>query len=198
MKKLLFALVVLALCSSVAMASVPDPGNSSVTPDYNNGVILVPYPGAPAVPYGASVLTVTVKNSANNPIAGALVEVTFHADIALCTSFVPTATTNASGMAEIILAGAGCVHNTANAAVVRANGIIIRSFLNAKSPANSSAAGNSPESSVNLSSLGAFVDAYNGFADGPCTQLINAGSTGIGDMSIVLDGYIEAYSCTLQ
>ncbi len=196
MKKLLYALVVLALCSSVAMASVPSPENSSVATDFNNGVILVPHDGRSA-PYAASVLTITVKNSANNPIEGALVEVTLHGNIALCTSFVPTAVTDASGVAQITLAGAGCVHNTANAAVVRANGVIIRTFANAKSPANMDPDGNSPTASVGLQALTVFQDAFNAAYPGSCTDITNNNETGLGDLTIVVDCFNVAYECTL-
>ena len=68
MKKLLSALFVLALCSSVAMATVPDPSNCEVTPDLNNGVLICP--DNPVLLNGTT-YTITVRNADNNPIPNA-------------------------------------------------------------------------------------------------------------------------------
>jgi hypothetical protein len=73
MKKLLSALFLLALCSSLAMATVPDPSKCSVTPDYNGGCLI-----APGV-IGGTTLSITVRNSSNNPINNAVVTVSLNA-----------------------------------------------------------------------------------------------------------------------
>ncbi len=198
MKKLLSALFVLALCSSVAMASVPDPSNCEVTPDQNNGVMVCPDGNFPT-PLPASVITVTVRNSANNPIEGAIVEVDFHSNIEICTSFENGVLTNASGVAQLTLAAAGCVHNVPNAAVVRANGIIIRTFNFVKSPANGSATDNAPLNTVGTAALVAFGGAFNGVTTNPiCMDLDNDGAVAVSDLVPFGVAYNRAYSCTLD
>ena len=67
MKKLLSALFLLALCSSLAMATVPDETKCTVTPDLNGGCLI-----APGTLTGTT-LTITVRNSSNNPIPNAAV-----------------------------------------------------------------------------------------------------------------------------
>ncbi len=198
MKKLLSALFVLALCSSVAMASVPDPSNCTVTPDLNNGVVVCPDGNFPT-PLPASVMTVTVRNSANNPIEGATVEVDLHSSIALCTSFVNNAITNASGVAQITLAAAGCVHNVQNAVIVRANGIIIRTFTYVKSPANGSASDNLPLPLIDGSAFVPFAASFNGVEPNfVCMDFDNDGSCDGGDLVIMALAFNRAYGCTLE
>lgn len=198
MKKLLSALFVLALCSSVAMASVPDPSNCEVTNIINNGVLVVPDQSGVSGPYGPTILGVTVRNSANNPIPNAIVEVDLHSNIALCSSFVNTATTNANGFAQITLAAAGCVHNTASAAVIRANGLIIRTVANVKSPANGQPDANLPLNEVGLAAAVVFSDAFNGVSPQfQCMDMTNSGECGIGDAIFFSDCFNAAYSCTL-
>lgn len=198
MKKLLSALFVLALCSSVAMASVPDPVNSSVAPIFNNGLVLCPDGNFPT-PHPSGVITVTVKNSANNPIAGAVIEVDFHSDIAICDSFFAQfpVLTNASGEAQVVLAAAGCVNNVTNAAVIRANGIPIETVRNLKSPANGSASENAPLQNVGSAALVPFANSWLGAEPVfHCADYDNSGDMGSPDLVIFATAFLRAYGCT--
>jgi hypothetical protein len=195
MKKLLSALFVLALCSSVAMATVPDPSNCEVTPDLNNGVLICP--DNPVLLNGTT-YTITVRNASNNPIPNAAVVFELGAEIAVCTTFVDNATTDANGVATIILRGAGCIHNQANAAVVKANGIVIKTFNYVKSPANGGTTTNAPLESVDTSALVAFADTFNDVVpSGTCHDYDNSGNCDTGDLPFFGDAFSNANSCDL-
>jgi hypothetical protein len=191
MKKLLSALFVLALCSSVAFATVPDPSKCTVVPaDALNGVVLCPdSPSAIA----ATNYTITVKNTSGNPISGASVVIEFPAptNIRFCTTAVNTGTTNASGVCVITLRGGGCQRTSGStyAAVVKANGVVLRSYYNAKSPDYD---GVGPNGLVNLSDLLAFRGAVG------CHDYDNSGTMTLSDTLIFAPGYSPAHSCTLQ
>jgi hypothetical protein len=194
MKKLLSALFVLALCSSVAMATVPDPSNCEVTPDLNNGVLICP--DNPALLNGTT-YTITVRNADNNPIPNAAVVFELDVNVGICTTFVDNATTDANGVATIILRGAGCISNQANAAVVKANGIIIKSFNNVKSPANGAPDFNAPLEAVDTSALVAFADTFNGIAFGDCHDYDNTGTCDAGDLPFFGDAFSNFNNCDL-
>jgi hypothetical protein len=195
MKKLLSALFVLALCSSVAMATVPDPSNCEVSPDLNNGVLICP--DQPVLLNGTT-YTITVRNSSNNPIPNAAVLFELGSEIAVCTTYVDNTTTNASGIATIILRGAGCIDNQANAAVVKANGIVIKTFNYVKSPANGAHDFSAPLASVDTSALVAFADEFNDVVpDGVCHDYDNNGNCDTGDLPFFGDAFSNANNCTL-
>ncbi len=186
MKKLLSALFVLALCSSVAFATVPDPTKCSVTPaDALNGLVLAP--DSPA-PIPASVYTVTVRNADNNPIPNAAVEFLFGTGIRICTTAQHTGTTNTLGQVVITLRGGGCATG-AGAATVKANGITIRPYVNAKSPDYDGAVGNGI---VNL------ADFVNYGAGNACHDYNNDGLVNLSDLVLFASAYSPQHSCTLQ
>lgn len=193
MKKLLSALFVLALCSSVAFATVPDPSKCSVSPADNlNGVVLCPdSPGAIA----ATIYTITVKNSSGAAIPNASVAVEFPAptNIRVCTTAVHTGTTNGSGISVITLKGGGCqrttVGGTVYAAVVKANGVAIRSYYNSKSPDYDCVG---PNGIVNLQDLLCYRNPVVG-----CHDYDNNGSMNLSDTLIFAPAYSPLHSCTL-
>lgn len=186
MKKLLSALFVLALCSSVAMATVPDPTKCSVSPaDVLLGVVLSP--DSPA-PIPASVYTVTVRNADNNPINGAAVEFLFATGIRVCTTAVHTGSTNSQGIVTITLRGGGCVTGS-GACRVKANGVEIRNFVNAKSPDYDGAAANGV---VNLS------DLVNYGTGNLCHDYDNNGAVNLSDLVLFASAYAPQHTCTLQ
>lgn len=193
MKKLLSALFVLALCSSVAFATVPDPSKCTVVPADNLlGVVLCP--DAPA-PISATIYTITVKNSASNPIANASVAVEFPVptNIKNCTTAVNTGTTNAQGICVLTLRGGGCQHTSGSvyAALVKANGVVIRSYYNAKSPDFD---GVGPNGIVNLQDLLVFRQAY---PTDVCHDYDNNASKNLGDTLIFAPAYSPQHTCTL-
>jgi hypothetical protein len=103
------------LLAAIASANVPDPTNSSTPSFIDVGGIQ----GANGLPDAAITFSVTVRDFANNPIAGSFVEVNFIQcdDTKLCTINVAgqtrdcankaiRATTNASGVATVKVLGA--------------------------------------------------------------------------------------------
>lgn len=187
MKKLLSALVVLALASTAAVANVPCPEFCTVSPaDALNGLVLAP--NSPS-PIPASVYTVTVRNCDQNPIAGAAVVFEFGAGIDICTTAVHSGTTNGSGQAIVTLAGGGCLDGVANAGVVKANGLPIRTYVNVKSPDYDGAGA---DGVVNI------VDLVNFTADDACHDYDNDNDVDISDLVIFASGYLPLHSCTLQ
>jgi hypothetical protein len=161
MKKLLSALFLLALCSSLAGASVPDPLNCTVGPLM--GDPLVPSSQvaflSPAPILGTSI-TITVRNNANVVIPNASVSVTFNTEIGVCSSAVHTGTTNTLGQCFLTLKGGGCQTGIAAACVIRANGISIRELLNVRSPDNEAHDVSLPDGTVTTPDLSAFGDEF--------------------------------------
>lgn len=193
MKKLLAALFVLALCSSIAMGTVPDPDKCTVVPNLNDGVLICP--GNPA-PINGTTYTVTVRNSNNDPIPDASVEFQFNANIVICDDAVHTVTANSSGVAIVTLKGGGCVQNTGGACVVKANGVLIESFANCKSPDNGTNHTSSGNGNVGIEDLVAFGDEFNGTQD-DCHDYDNTMSTDVSDLPFFGDAFSAANSCTL-
>lgn len=177
MKKALLALIGLALSSSVVLADVPDPAQCSVTPsDALNGVIVCPnIPSA----LTESINTITVKNSSGAPIANASTVVLLTASNPACPAALLTGTTNASGVVTITIAASGCADGIPSACVVKANGVTIRSFVNAKSPDYDGAGGNGL---VNLSDLIAFANEFNGINVPGCHDYTNDNLTNLSDL----------------
>jgi hypothetical protein len=191
MKKVLFTLLALALCSSMAMAEVPDAGKCSVLPADNlNGLVLAP--NLPA-PIPASINQITVRNSSNNPISNASVVITLGAGNVLCGTTVLTGTTNASGQVTITLGGGGCEHNTPLSGIVKANGVTIRSYSNVKSPDFDGAGGNR---TVQLGDLISFSNQFLGTDPSECHDYDNDGNTGLGDLIIFSPTFTNPNSCT--
>jgi len=185
MKKLLYSLVALALCSGLAMATVPDPTNCQVVPCDNLGPVgiggVVVCPGTPTA-ISASNVTVTVKNAAGNVIPNASIQVTFGAPvIAPCpTHPLPwTGTASGAGVWSSVFNAGGCL-NLANACVITANGVVIRSYSNVKSPDWDGAAGNLQ---VQANDFSTFLTAYHAGAAG-CSDYDNNGGCDLGDFII--------------
>jgi len=184
MKKLLSSLLALALFASVAAATVPDPPKCTVSPcDALNGVVLAP--DLPA-PIPASIVTLTIRNSSNNPIPNAAVNVSFGSGLCFCQSMVYNTTTNAQGVATMTLRGGGCLNGVSGAAVFRANGVIVRSYNNAKSPDWAPGC----DLVVNLGDLIRFAPRTD-----LCFDFDNGGAVDLGDLIIFTSGYTPAHSC---
>lgn len=185
MKKLLSSLLALALCSSVALATVPDPPKCTVDPtDALNGVVLCPDQPAP-IP--ASIISMVIRNSSNNPIPNAAVNIAFASGLCFCQSMVFNTTTNALGQATLTLRGGGCV-NATGAAVIRANGVIVRSYDHAKSPDWDGAGCNL---AVDLSDLIRFTTSPPDL----CFDFDNDGDKDLSDTILFTSGYTPAHSC---
>lgn len=184
MKKLLSALIALALCSSVAMATVPDPPKCTVAPcDALGGVVLCPDTPAPIL---SSIVNLVIRNSSNNPINNAAVNIAFGTGLCFCQSMVYNTNTNSSGQATLTLRGGGCLRGVADAVVIRANGVIVRTYLNAKSPDWAPGC----DLRVNLSDVIRFTPRTD-----LCFDFDNNGNVDLGDLIIFTSGYTPAHSC---
>lgn len=186
MKKLLSALFVLALCSTMAFATVPYPPYCVVSPcDALNGVVLCPDNPAP-IP--ASIVNMTIRNQSNNVIPTASVNITFGAGpFCFCNTMQYNTTTNANGYAQLVLRGGGCLNNVDQAAVIRANGTVVRNYRNAKSPDWDGANGSCV---VNLSD---YV-RYN--THDLCHDYNNDGLVNLSDLVLFTSGFSPGHSCT--
>jgi hypothetical protein len=190
MKKVLWALVGVALCGSAALAEVPDPANCTVQPaDALNGLVLAPLD---PTPLPATVNTITVRNSANAPIASANVTVEVSANNSLCASTVLAGTTNGSGVTVITLGGGGCAHNVTLSGLVKANGVTIRAYENVKSPDYDGASG---DLQVNLADLVKFSNEFLGSDPAECHDYDNATGTDLGDLIIFSPAFVNPNSC---
>jgi hypothetical protein len=187
MKKLLSALFALALCSTAAFATVPWAANCVISPcDALNGVVSCPDTPAP-IP--ASIVTLTIRNQANNPIVGAAVNLTLGAGpLCICNTMVFNTTTIGGGIATMTMRFGGCIMGVADAAVFRANGVLIRSYMNTKSPDWDGAAGSCQ---VNLPDLVRFVPRTD-----LCFDFDNNGAVDLGDIVIFTSGFTPAHACT--
>jgi hypothetical protein len=127
-----------------------------------------------------------VRDSAGDPIPGALVRISFLPGLCLCQSSVLTAETDASGQAVITLRGGGCIHNVPGAAVVVADGDTIRSYANVKSPDWAP----SCDLRVNLSDL-----VRQACLGDPCHDYDNDGIICLADEVIFASGYNPSHVC---
>jgi len=184
MKKLLFALFALALFSPLAWANVPYGPNCDVSADALNGVVLCP--DVPGV-INQSIVLMTIRNQADNPIANAAVNVQFGSGpFCFCATMNYNTTTDANGRASLTLRGGGCLRGIDQAAVIRANGGVVRDYLNAKSPDWDGATGNC---SVNIGDVVRFV------SHDLCFDFANDGTVDLTDYVVFSAGYTPSHHC---
>lgn len=185
------AFAALALCASICAASVPDPESCSVAPsDALLGMVFSPIVPTPSP---ASINTISVRNSANGPMNNCVVVVQAGPSIGVCGSTVLTGVTNASGQVVLTLGGGGCAHHIPLSGIVRAQGVIIRTYENVKSPDYDGAGGNLV---VDLPDLTQFSGEFGGGAPSECHDYDNNGSVGLSDLIIFGSPFQVAASCT--
>jgi len=202
MKKLLSALALVALFSSLGMASVPDPLYCTVSPLLGPGSPQVPATQVAFIapgPAAGTTITITVKNYLNVAIQNASVVVTFNNAIKTCTTAVHTATTNAQGVCTISLRGGGCLSGTAGACVITANGIEIRNLQFVRSPDNDSHTASSPTGSVTVGDLTFFAAEFGGTAPAGsnCHDYDNSGSCGVIDLTYFGPSFTAGFACPI-
>jgi hypothetical protein len=198
MKKLLSALALVALCSTIAMANVPCAEYCTVTPLLGDPLVPSSQVGflSPG-PVNGTTLTITVRNCSNLPINGATVQVIFNDAVKICTTAVHQAVTVANGTCSITLSGGGCLSGLLGACVIKANGFEIRNLRNVRSPDNGSHTGSVPSGSVTTTDLGYFGDEFKGVAPAGCHDYDNSGSVNTTDLGYFGDAYKLATTCTL-
>lgn len=189
---LLCLLAAIVLVAPVTRADTPDPTRCVTTLDAVQRVYMAPDGLGDLL---AASFTVTVRNAANNPIANAVVEVliggqdTGHTRI--CPSQTLTATTNPSGVVSFNVGGGGCMKGT-GAAIIRAEGVDIRSFGVVVSADYASCDNQGfPDMSdlaVNAQDLAAFVACLQD--GGPsCHDYNNNGGTSLEDLATFTSAY---------
>lgn len=197
MKKLLSALFLLALCSSLAMATVPDPTKCTIQG------LLGPVGGAPSTkvaliapgPLAGTHLTITVRNSSNNVIPGAAVSIIFGAGPLVCGNAIHSVTANGSGVANIDMRGGGCLTGVSGAATIIANGVILMDVFNVRSPDNASHTVCVPDLSVAISDLTNLADEFLGVAPAGCHDYDNSLTVDIADLPYFGDAFVASLQC---
>lgn len=183
MTKLLSVLFLVSLCSSLALANIPDEHYCTVTPLLGDPAV----PGnqvaflAPGTINGTT-LTITVRNASNNTIADAYVFVVFNNLAKSCVTALHSGTTNAAGRCIITLTGGGCLTAVTDACVIVANGVQIKSLSNVRSPDNGSHTASVPDGRVTLVDLGFFGDEFKGVAPAGCHDYDNNGICNVTDL----------------
>ncbi len=192
MKKFAIAILGVALCSSAAFATIPNPVNCSVEPgDALDGPFLAP---SDPTPPPATINTITVRNSANNVIENATVVITLTAANIVCGSTVLSGTTDAAGQVALTLGGGGCVDDIPLSGVVKANGITIRAYENVKSADYDGAAGSLV---IDLSDLVSFSAEFLAAAGtGTCHDYNNDGTTGLPELVLFGPTFTTPNTCT--
>lgn len=171
MKKLIPALVLHALCSSLAAATIPDPQLCSISPIYG----LVGIPGREVVivsPWDGyqyltgTQYTVRVATSSGAPIAGSVIRVEFHPSIIPCPDAQHSAVTDWNGEARIWFTASGCLTDVAGACVITADGIEIRQIRGVRSPDNGDHYVAQPDGAADVIDLTYFGSEYKGSETG--------------------------------
>ena len=168
-------------------ADVPDPGISSVLPpDDMNGVVLCP--SAPN-PLGVTEVTVRIEGVCG-PFANSPVEIILSGPSRFCDgSLTVSGVTNVDGEVTLVLDGGGCTHEVFSAAVVKASGVTLRQYSNAKSP---DVDGNGE---VTLGDLVPFSEEFLGTSPSLCHDYDNSGNTGIEDLVFFAAAFLGANHC---
>jgi hypothetical protein len=165
----------------------PDPVHCHVAPcDALHGLVLAP--DGPS-PIAATICTITIHNSSDNPLnnVSCLMLSMPGSSPRWCTTAVNQANTDARGLCFITLRGGGC-YTASEAARVYANGIVIRSYDNVKSPDFD---GSGPDGAVSLPDLLAFRGPVG------CHDYDNNGSMDLSDLLIFSSAYVPPHTCTL-
>lgn len=192
MKNILVALAALAACTSISVAQSGniDQALSTILPsDDLLGMVFTPTNQAP---FPASVNTITIRNTSNEPIAHVSVWMEVGPRTELCGSSVLSGTTDVNGELVLTLRGGGCAHHTPLSAVVRAAGLTIRQYSNVKSPDYDGAGGNL---AVTLPDLTQFSGEFGGGIPSACHDYDNNGTTGLSDLIIFGGPFQQAASC---
>lgn len=196
MKKLLSALFLVALCSSLAMANVPDAQYCSVGPLLGTAPNQVAFiaPGTLA----GTIITISVRNGSNNPIPAATVVVSFATGIRTCVTAVHTVTTDALGICTVALRGGGCLSNVYGGCIIVANGIEIKNLKYVRSPDNNAHTTPLPDGFVSVGDLTYFGDEYKGLVAAGCHDYDVSGTVTVGDLTMFGDAYKSQLNCVLN
>ena len=170
------------------VADVPTPGFSTVEPWDNLGG---PFLAPSSDPLPASLLKLTIRNSINVPIPNANVVIQFRGASTICAGTVLTGITDGNGYIEMPIYGGDCVHQVPMSCIVRANGLSVRRYENAKSPDFDGIGSNG---SVDLGDL---LEFKKGFLQdqSDCHDYNNDGDVGLSDLILFGAAFTSALTC---
>ena len=181
----LLIVTIMVVCFSSAHANLPEPDMCFVEPcDAYMGVILYPQPDAG----GAAEMTIHVRNTLGDPIPNVFVELIFGTpgNHFVCDDAVLTGVTDHNGEVVMSISAGGCTIGQ-DALLISGNGVIFRSYQNAKSPDY-----NPTNGEVNLGDFIWFGNNLMTAAPG-CTDYYNTGSTSLA--SFIVFGEAWTHSC---
>lgn len=175
-------------CEECPMPSdVPDPSQCTVVPaDGMNGLLVCP--PVPSVVPGAQI-TVTARSVCGLPYVGASVYVLLTASNPLCSTSAISGTTNGEGEVVLTLPASGCRSNQPLTALIKVNGVTIRSYANAKSPDWDA------DGTVGLGDLQQFAREFLGQTADRCLDFDNDGATGLSDLVPFGVAFMHANHC---
>jgi hypothetical protein len=200
MKQLLISVCALVLIAGAAYADVPDPTNCTCDlDDVGTGrLLIIPGGGNPWAPNGAATFNVNVRNAADAPINNAVVEILVGGQagnyVGICANQQLVKNTNVSGDVQFNIAGGGCYKGFPDACVIRANGVIIRTYTTVESPdyTNFDNVGVPGRWSLTVdpTDLASFITAYAG-GTGPasCHDYDMNATTGPTDLAVFVASY---------
>lgn len=200
MKRLLISVCALALIAGAAYADVPDPSNCTCTlDDVGTGrLLMIPGGDTPWAPNPAANFSLNIRNTADAPIDNAVVEILVGGQVdgytGICNYQQLVKNTNASGDVDFNVAGGGCYKGQPDACVIRANGVVVRTYTTVMSPdyLNYDNAGTPDRWSLTVAptDLSSFISAYSGGV-GPasCHDYDMTGTTGPTDLSVFVASY---------
>ncbi|MBM3287186.1 MAG: hypothetical protein FJY88_07540 [Candidatus Eisenbacteria bacterium] len=212
MKRLLLVFCALAMTASFASADVPDPSRCSTTWDPVQRFYLCPdnYPDSNpdgANDCSAASFSVTVANASGAIIPNAVVEILLGGSepggsVEVCVNQTLTRNTESNGVAKFNLGGGGC-NKRPGCAVIRANGVVIRTWnvivsADYVGTDNLGQPGLS-DGRVAPADFSVFVGRYQGgVGASSCHDYNNNGTTGPEDFSVFVAAYKGGVNiCTL-
>ncbi len=182
--KTLLGCLILALTAGWASADVPYPPLCSVEPaDQLNGILIAP--GGSDERDWHYDEEIHIRNELGLPIPDVDVHVEFHVDgMRYCADCEFEARTEPDGSCRIRLRGSGCSHFRGGrddvAVTIYADGMVIREYVNVKSPDFNGA---DSDLEVSLGDFAFFASSFAGLCD-PCADYDNSGNVDLGDFAI--------------
>ncbi len=168
-------------------ADVPVPSASEVTPsDAMNGLFMAPIL---PTPISASVITVTVRNSCDDVVPSAGVEVVLTPSNSACPTAVLFGTTNSEGAVTLSLGGGGCVYDVPLAGLIKANGVVIRSYDHVRSSDGDA------NGVVDLADLVEFSAEFLGTSSTKCHDYDDDGMASLKDLILFAPGFVDGNHC---